>query len=217
MSDASLTVSWIRAGALCGILGIVAYALAAFAPLPERAGFAAAFAFGPLVSLSAIGLHRLLAIPRRTVALDAAALLAVAAGVTVLAMLTTQQAIVVMLRDAVAAAGDESTAESLRQIRRSLNAVHFGLDVAWDVLIAAATMLFGWAMLRHPRFGRVMGGLGLALGALLLGYNLRYFPVPPASAQSIDWGPFVALWMLATYARALGSVGWARAQAPAAR
>lgn len=210
MPDPTPTLSWIRTGATCGLLGVAAYAAAAFAPIPERLALTLAFAFGPLVSLACVGLHALLAIPRRRVALDTAALLGVAAGITVLAMLTVQQALVMILRDLVAQATDPAGADALRALRRPLDSVHFGLDVAWDVLIATATILFGWSMLAHPRFGRVMSATGIALGALLLGYNLWYFPVPPAASRSIDWGPFVALWMLVAYARAAGSVGWAR-------
>jgi heme/copper-type cytochrome/quinol oxidase subunit 2 len=44
-----------------------------------------------------------------------------------------------------------------------------------------------------------VGGIGIVLGVLLLGFNLRWFPVPPAESESIDWGPFVALWMMAVF------------------
>ena len=39
----------------------------------------------------------------------------------------------------------------------------------------------------------------LLLGALLLGFNLWTFPIPPEAAGTIDWGPFCALWMLVAY------------------
>jgi hypothetical protein len=43
---------------------------------------------------------------------------------------------------------------------------------------------------------------------LLLGFNLWSFPEPPASANSIDWGPFVALWLLATFAMLAARRPW---------
>lgn len=46
----------------------------------------------------------------------------------------------------------------------------------------------------------MVGGLAVVLGLLLLGLNLRHFPVPPAESASIAWGPFVALWMMVVFA-----------------
>ena len=71
------------------------------------------------------------------------------------------------------------------------------MDVAWDVLICTATILFGYSMIKRKGFWKIVGFIGSALGLLLLGFNLFYFPIPPADAGSIDWGPFVAIWYLA--------------------
>jgi hypothetical protein len=202
-----------RTGGLCGLLGIAAYLAAAFAPLPDVLGYAAAFAFGPLLALGAIGLYHALAFERRTPLLQTAVVFAVGAGFTVLIMLTTQQAIFGVMKDVAARnAGvlDAAQTTSLGTLKEGLNAVHFGIDVAWDVLISVAVILFAAAMLGHPKFGRILGGLGIVLGALLLGYNLWYFPVPPASAHSVDWGPFVALWLLVTFALLLRVPKWVR-------
>lgn len=207
--DLEYTLSWMRVGGWGGLAGIAAYLAAAFAPLPDLAGYACAFAFGPLVAVGALGLRQALSLHRRSPVVDLAAVFAVGAGFTVLAMLTVQQAIFAK----VFGAGAEVEA----QLRAGLNAVHFGLDVAWDVLIGAATVLLGWAMLGHPRFGRVLGSLGIILGGLLLGFNLGYFPTPPDAAGSIDWGPFVALWMVATNVLLLRALPWARALLEPAR
>lgn len=195
----TLAGAWRRFGAIAGILAVVSYALAAFAPLPQTAALAFAFAFGPLVSVGMLGLYHTLADGRPTPLLQVGALLGIAAGVTVLVMLATQQAIFSITDAAVAATADPARIDDARRLRNGLNAVHFGIDVAWDVLISASVIIYGTAMLRHPAFGRLMGGLGIVLGALLLAFNLRHFPVPPANAESIDWGPFVALWMLTAF------------------
>jgi hypothetical protein len=71
--------------------------------------------------------------------------------------------------------------------------------VAWDVLISTAVILFVISMLKHPAFGKILGGSGILIGGLLLAFNLYYFPTPPASVDSIDWGPAVALWMLVSF------------------
>lgn len=205
-------VSWIRAGGICGLLGIGSYLAAAFAPLPDTLGYAAVFAFGPLIAIGAGGLYHGLALFRRTPLVQIATVAAIAAGVTVLIMLTTQQAIFAVMKQTIAQTSDEASADAYRKVATGLDTVHLGIDIAWDVLISIAVILFGFAMLRHPRFGLLIGALGVALGSLLLGFNIWYFPVPPASASSIDWGPFVALWMLATYVMLLRALPWAREQ-----
>lgn len=199
MPGRGLSVSWMRVGAACGFAGGLAYALAAFAPLPETAGYAAAFAFGPLLSLGLVGLYHGVSSEGPSPLTQGAALLGIAGGFTVLIMLTVQQSIFALSGRAIAAAPDPSQADLLRQVREGVNAVQLGLDVAWDVMIGSSVVLFGIAMVRHPAYGRVVGGIGVGLGLLLLAFNLRHFPVPPAESASIDWGPFVALWMMLVF------------------
>jgi hypothetical protein len=205
--DPALTRSWTRVGAVCGFAAGLAYFSAAFLPLPAVLGYAAAFGFGPLLAIGLTGLYHCLAAERPGPLLQIAVILAIAGGITVLLMLTTQQAIFALLKPAAPSAPPVDEV-----LKKGLNAVHFGLDVAWDVLISAAAILFGIGMTRHRSFGKVMGGAGIALGSLLLGFNLWYFPTPPANAGSIDWGPFVALWALAVFVQQLRSLGWARAR-----
>jgi len=205
-----LSLSWIRVGGVCGLLGIGAYLAATFVPLPDTLGYAAAFAFGPLLAVGAVGLYHCLALVQRGPLVQVAAVAAIAGSVTVLIMLTTQQAIFGVMKRAIAEASDPASADVYRKVANGLDAVHLGIDVAWDVLISVAVILFAIAMMRHPRFGRVMGVSGVGFGGLLLVFNLRYFPVPPAAANSIDWGPFVALWLLAAFLLLLRAVPWAR-------
>lgn len=213
MTDESRsTLAWIRVGGIAGVASIASYLAAAFLPLPDVAGYFAAFAFGPLVAVGSVGLRALLGLERKGPLVDVAALFGAAAGVTVLIMLTVQQSIFALAARALEAAGDGPDAAAIGRVRDGLDSVHLGIDVAWDVLIATAVVLFGAAMLRHPRFGRPFGALGILLGLLLLGFNLWYFPVPPASSDSIDWGPFVALWMLATFVLQLRALPWARSR-----
>jgi hypothetical protein len=207
-----LNLSWIRVGGVCGLLGIAAYLAAAFIPLPNTLSYAAAFAFGPLLAVGAAGLYHCLALEHRSPLAQIAAVAGIAGGITVLIMLSTQQAIFGVMERTIAGASDPAGADVYRKVSEGLDAVHLGIDVAWDVLISVAVILFGIAMMTHPKFGRVMGALGVVVGALLLGFNLWYFPVPPATAKSIDWGPFVALWMLASFVLLLRAVPWARTQ-----
>jgi hypothetical protein len=94
-----------------------------------------------------------------------------------------------------------------------LQAVWLGLDVAWDAYIGAGTALFAWAMWGHPRFGRVIGGAGLALALALLVLNLATFPTPPGEAGLVDLGPFIGLWYLVVTILIWRSLAWARSRA----
>ena len=197
--DSMFRFSWMRVGGICGILGIVSYLAAAFAPLPDFFGYVAAFAFGPLVSISSVGLYHWLSGHRRSALLQIASGFGIAAGVTVLIMLTTQQAIFGVQKARIASTNDPTGVETYHKISEGLNAVHYGIDIAWDVLIATAVILFGIAMIKHKLFMKVFGIFGVVIGLLLLSFNLWYFPIPPANAGSIDWGPATALWMLIAF------------------
>ena len=128
--DSEATLAWIRVGGVAGILAIVRYLAAAFAPLPDVAGYLAAFAFGPLVAVGSVGLRALLGLDRRGPLVDVAALFGVAAGVTVLIMLTVQQSIFALSARALAAAGEGPDAAAIRGVREGLNSIHLGIDVA---------------------------------------------------------------------------------------
>lgn len=196
MSDTKqLSLSWMRAGSISGIAGIAAYLLAAFVPLPDFLSYLTAFAFGPLVSIGMMGLYHGLSFEKPTPLTQIAAMFGVAAGITVLLMLTVQQAIFSELKTET----ENNAAPLLPMLKNGLNAVHYGMDIAWDVLISTSVVLFGWAMFRNKFFGKIVGLTGVLLGLLLLSFNLWFFPVPPASISSIDWGPFVALWMVVAF------------------
>ena len=77
------------------------------------------------------------------------------------------------------------------------------MDVVWDIFICVASILVAIAMLSHPSFGKIWGGLGIVTAALLLILNLSAFPFPPAKSGSVDLGPVLALWILAVYIRLL--------------
>lgn len=184
-------VRWSRIGGLSGMAAVLSYFGAAFIPMPEILTLAAAFAFGPLLAIACVGLHCALPAWSGRPLTQIAAGFGVAAGATVLAMLAVQQAIFAAIAEAGSAAADVQAFAGLA------HAVHLGLDVAWDVLISTAVMLFGAGMLGlRGMAAKLMGTSGLLLGGLLLAYNLWYFPQPPADADSVDWGPLVALWLL---------------------
>ena len=89
-----------------------------------------------------------------------------------------------------------------------LNMVQLGLDISWDIYLTAATILLGIAILSYPRFGKIWGGITMAIGAALLVLNLLTFPIPPAGAGSIDLDPISGLWYLVIMFRVLTSLKW---------
>ena len=185
--------TWIITGGLCGIAAILAYFGAAFLPLPDAAGLVLAFAFGPLVSIASLGLVHAMEQGAPRVGARIAGFLGAAAGVTVLAMLTVQQAL-------FAAYGRVPESDPSRAALMELgNAVHFGLDIAWDCLIAASITLFAFHLWRFSIFGKVLSITGGLCGVLLFAINMAAFPHPPDSIGWLDMGPLCALWMLVVY------------------
>jgi hypothetical protein len=89
-----------------------------------------------------------------------------------------------------------------------LNMVQLGLDVSWDIYFSIAMILFGLAMFGHPRFGKTWGAAATVIGGGLLLLNLITFPIPPAEAESVDFGPLAGLFFLAVTIRMIFSLDW---------
>jgi hypothetical protein len=207
IQEQKLTLEWIKLGGVFGLASIVICAIMLTTTLPDVASAVLAAAFGPLLSLGSYGLYRLLALNRNSVSLQVAVVSNAIAGALVTAML--------MVQLAVRSGGRASVDDFLwTKFRR----VDLGLDVAWDVYIVLGTFLFAWNMLRHPRFGPILGGIGLVLAGGLAVLNLATFPTPPGSAGLVDLGPLVALWYAAVSFQVLRSRRWAetRVGVPAA-
>jgi len=189
---------WIKTGAISGLAGGLMYFAAAFIPMPDLAVYVAAFSFGPLLAIGCTGLYHFLSDADKAPRLQIALVSAIAGGITILIMLTVQQSIFGMMPKAPEN-GLSANEATLLKIRDGLNSVHWGMDVAWDILICTATILFSWSMIKRTGLWKLLGGLGIVFGLLLLSFNLYYFPTPPASVNAIDWGPFVAIWFLIVF------------------
>lgn len=195
--------SMVQAGSIAGIAGVLAYFGAAFLPVPDSIAQLLAFAFGPLLAISFLGLFHLMASDRDGPALRFGVAFGLMAGVAVTTMLVVQVGNN-MVRDAqLLAAETEAAKEVARQLHESVNRVQYLIDVVWDIFITAAGAMIGWAMLRHPSFGRIWGGVGILTSVLLLYLNLDTFPRGPAYSGSVDVGPLLAVWFLAVYCRSL--------------
>lgn len=187
------------AGAISGLVAVAAYFGAAFMPLPDGLARLLAFAFGPLLALSFVGLFHTMAQDRDGPALRFGVVLGILAGATVTIMLVVQVGNNMIRTEQLAAADTDTAREAVLLAHRAVNRVQFLVDVVWDIFICGAGFLVGMAMLRHPRFGWIWGGTGMAASAALLYLNLDTFPQGPAYAGSVDLGPLLAVWFMLVF------------------
>jgi len=197
--------SWARFAGITGIASVLAYFSAAFlpaiAPVPDAVVMVLAFAFGPLMVVAFVGLYRYMSAHRDGPALQVGILFGIIAGVLVTTMLVIQVGNNMVLDQGLAEADTDAAKELLRTAWRAVNRVQYLVDVVWDIFICVASILIGVAMLSHPVFGKIWGGLGILAAGLLLILNLYTFPFAPAESGSVDLGPALATWVLAVYIR----------------
>jgi hypothetical protein len=198
--DYDLSSSWVRIGPIAGLLGIAAYFTAVTGLLPPRVTLILAFSMGPLLSVGFMGFYHFLKVHRNSAALQTATVFGLIAGTLVNLMLVVQQSLFIGLPSATRATMGPAWA--------GLNWIQLGIDVSWDIYISVATVLLGAALWTHPRFGRVLAGITMFAGSLLLVLNLWTFPTPPGDAGLFDAGPLVGLWYLVLSLRMLCSVKW---------
>jgi predicted cobalt transporter CbtA len=202
-SESTTLRTWIRVAGTTGIASVFSYFGAAFLPLPDVATRLLAFAFGPLLVVSFLGMYRYLSRQVDGPVLQTALLFGVIAGAMVTSMLVVQVGNNMVRADVLESAETESAREAVNLAWRAVNRVQYLLDVVWDIFICGALILLGTAMLRHPRYGKIWGGVGILVASLLLILNLQTFPEAPAYAGSVDLGPLAALWMLTVFIRTL--------------
>lgn len=190
-----------RATAIMGIAAVFFYMSGFILPLPDIVVRQMAFAFGPLLAAGFIGLYGILGGSRGGLKLRVACIFGVVAGALVTTMIVVQIGNQMWLQEGLAKAGTETAEQAARLVWRAVNRVQALIDVAWDIFISVATVRIGIVIFTHPRFGKIFGGLGIAIGTLLLVLNLQTFPTGPAYAGSIDVGPLDALWFLAVFIR----------------
>lgn len=190
------------AGGLAGVAAVCCYLLAIAVPWPEtQLGNSSALltvsAFPILGIVFSHALHRFVALERPGDANSLGLLFATGGFVTVLAMIVVQLAVGASIGD-ISAGLDETAA---RALRRGLRMIDLGLDVAWDLLIGTALILWGAATYRRRGLGPAWAVPCGVLGVALIGLNVATFPWPPADRGLFDVGPFVGLFMLALAGR----------------
>jgi len=196
---------WARVAVICGIATLAAYLIAIFVPLPSmRASYLVFMAFGPLFCVSIFALRMFLKEERASIALDIAALLLVIAGAINCVMAAMQGALRIYFNDLPhGEAVPEAAHTAWRMGFHSGNAVQLGADMAWDVFVLSGLVVWGVALIRHPRFGPWFAWPAIAIGVVGLALNAATFPTPPAEGELFDIGPFVGLWFAAATVRVI--------------
>lgn len=187
---------WHRLATGCGLAAFASYFLAAFAPLPEKISVLLAFAFGPLFMLSSAGLYFVLKNHRDSVNLRIAALFNIVATAMLTLMLVVQLTSQAFHQQYQQASAGSATAVQLSWMFKEVNTIQLGIDLVWDIFISIGTFFFALAMFRYPHMNKLISLFGMLFAALLLGFNLAYFPSPPAESGAVDFGPMVAIWYL---------------------
>jgi len=186
MQNLQFSKKWIKLGIICGLVVSFIYPALIFIPLPEVVQTFLVMLFGPFLALSSAGLYHFITLHKKTLAATAAVVSNIIAGVLITTMLLVQIAI----RSSQPPVIDETS----KWIWKSINQVHLGLDVAWDVYIFFGTLLFAVSMFYHPKFGKIISITGIIISLLLIILNAISFPIPPADAGLFDAGPLVGLW-----------------------
>ncbi len=184
-------------GGIAGAVSVCCYFLAILIPWPETqlgtsVSVVVVSGFPILGIMSSYALSSFIAAERDVAASRMAFAFATAAFATLLAMLLVQLAVGTGFAE-MARGMDAATAKVLK---RTLRLVDMGLDVAWDLLMCTAMILWGFALRRRSGFGPGWALPLIALGGLLFILNVSTFPWPPGSHGSVDLGPVAGLFLL---------------------
>lgn len=186
-SSKELDYRWAGVTAICGIVGIVAYAgtLAASHSTSPVIAVPLLFALALGITVSSIGLCHVLGGTTGSRMALIAAVANVIAAAQALAMLMVQMSVYSVVQQPDAA----------------LKAVWWGLDVAWDLYVGTGTILFALCMFGRRGLGVWFALTGLLISIIFLIFNIGTFPKPPDTAGLVDLGPLVGLWYLVVYMR----------------
>jgi len=196
----TLSKKWIKSGIISGLLVSLIYPALIFTPLPKIVQTFLVMLFGPLLALSSAGLYHFIILHKKSLAVTAAVVSNIIAGVLITTMLLVQIAI----RTSQPPVIDETS----KWIWKSLNQVHLGLDVAWDVYIFFGTLLFGVSMFKHPKLGKIISLIGIIISVMMIILNAVSFPIPPGDAGLIDLGPLVGIWYLVVTILIIFNLKW---------
>lgn len=197
-SDRTHSIQYI--GAVSGILSIILYlAAVAISSLPDALTRLFAFAFPLLWIISFLGLYRFLAKDHEGASLQIAVIFGIIGAAIACTFLVIQQGNLIWYEQTMQDSLSEEAKDLNRAVLVGVDKVQGYMDVAFDIFITIAWILFGVNIAKSPHFGRILGYSGSLIAFMLLVFNLYTFPFVPAEAGLIDLGPFLGLWTLIFY------------------
>ncbi len=155
LNNNDLSIKWIKLGIISGLIVSFIYPALNFIPLPEITQTLLVMLFGPLLAFSSAGLYYFITLHKKSLAATAAVVSNIIAGVLITTMLLVQIAI--------RSSRPDEISESGKWVWKSINQVHLGLDVAWDVYIFFGTLFFALSMFNHPRLGKIISISGVTV------------------------------------------------------
>ncbi len=181
-----IILRWITVGIICGYLVSIIYPVLQFINSFILAVVLAS-SMGILLSLASVGLYYFIRIHKKTIKSKIALISNIIAGALLSAMFLVQLSI--------KSSRPEIIDESSNWIWNTINHIHYGLDVSWDVYIFLGTLLFALCAFNHPKLGKILAISGIVISFLMIVTNIISFPIPPA-VEFIDFGPLIGLWYL---------------------
>jgi len=154
---------------------------------------------GILMSLASVGLYYFIRIHKQNIISKIALFSNIIAGTILVQMFLVQLAI--------KSSKPEILNGSDKWVWTTINHIHFGLDVAWDVYIFLGTILFAISMYKHPKLGKIFSLAGVIISLLMITTNIISFPLPPYK-EYFDFGPLIGLWYLAVTVKITFSKKW---------
>ena len=188
-----------KIGGISGIVSIIFYVSAVLIPMPDAIPRLMAFTFPLLWIISYMALYHFLKKEKHTPTLEIAYIFGVIGAAIACSFLVIQQANFIWHNEAMEVAKTDEAKALLKAAFRAVNRVQAGLDVAFDIFITIATILFGINMARSSKLPSFLGIVMSIIAGTLLVLNMITFPVGPAEAGLIDVGPFLGIWMMVVY------------------
>ncbi len=142
-----------------------------------------------------LGLKYLLAPVKPNLSVSLGTLFGIIACAIMVQMMIVQGSVMVSVGRIMLAATDDAQRQGIVTLYKEMRSIDYGMDLAFDSFFFISWIILGCNMLRHAKFGKVIGSIGILLFVLALILNVYAAPDPP----SFDIGPIAVFWLLAVF------------------